>query len=456
MLFGWKSSLAKTLPALFFASLTSTALAQSPDQNTAILDRLDRLEKQNRELLEEIKQLREQVQQAKNAPSASQSSDKTSSTAGERVEVNEHRVEELAQTKVEASQKFPIQLTGMALFNAFLNGRYGGSAQYPVVAGLNEGQYNDGGSFRQSIIGFRFQGPTTYLGGKISGSLYLDLFGGTGQSLNQLVRLRVAKIQVDWPKTTFFFGQDKPLISQREPDSLAQVGVSPLTGAGNPWLWLPQVRWEQRFPLKQKLQWKAETAILQTNEYSNVPSSVTGLIESARPALEARLSAQYKLSEDRMADIGMGVHTSTTHFNGFSVPSRLFTVDWLIKPERWFEFKGLFLRGRNFASLGALGGISVTDINQPLAVGGIGGWSEVRFLATQRLSFNLYGGQQDDQNRYLTAGRIAKNQAYAANMTYLFAPNVLGSFEVGQVRTTYLGIGNRLNNHYDLAIAYLF
>src|SRR4051794_10283867 len=223
MFFGWKSCLAKTLPALLFAFLTSTGLAQSPDQNATILERLDRLEKQNRELLEEIKLLREQVQRSGTTPSAGQPSERPNSTASERVEVNEHRVEELAQTKVEASQKFPIQLAGMALFNAFHNGYYGGGAQYPVVAGLAKGQYSNGGSFRQSIIGLSFHGPNTVLGGKVSGSLYLDLFGGSGESLNQLVRLRIAKIQVDWAKTTLFFGQDKPLISQREPDSLAQV-----------------------------------------------------------------------------------------------------------------------------------------------------------------------------------------------------------------------------------------
>lgn len=445
MLFRQISSWAKTLSALLVL-VSVTALAQSPDQNTAILERLDRLEKQNHELLEEIKQLREQIQK---------STVPASSTEEEQAEVDEHRVEELAQTKVEASQKFPIQLTGMALFNAFLNGRYGGSAQYPVVAALNEGQHNDGGSFRQSIIGLRFQGPSTLLGGKISGSLYLDLFGGSGQGLNQLLRLRIAKIQADWAKTTVFFGQDKPLISQREPDSLAQIGVSPLTAAGNPWLWLPQVRLEQRFPVTPKLLWKAEAAILQTNEYSNVPSSAVSLIESARPAFETRLSARYQRSENQVLEIGTGAHTSTTHFNGFSVPSRLFTVDWFIKPESWLEFKGLFFRGRNFASLGALGGITQIA-KKPLAIGGLGGWAEVRFIPTSRLTFNLYGGQQDDQNRNLLTGSIGKNQAYAANVTYLLAPNVLGSFEVGQVRTTYLGIGNRLNNHYDLAIAYLF
>ncbi|MBV9227387.1 MAG: hypothetical protein JOZ45_08675 [Acidobacteriaceae bacterium] len=445
MLFRWTSPLAKILSALFVLASVA-AWAQSPDGNTAILERLDRLEKQNRELLEEIKQLREQIQKSA-AP--------TNSTGEEKAEVNEHRVDELAQTKVEASQKFPIQLTGMALFNAFLNGRYGGSAQYPVVAGLNEGQYNNGGSFRQSIIGFHFQGPTTLLGGKISGSLYLDLFGGSGQSLNQIVRLRIAKIQADWARTTISFGQDKPLISQREPNSLAQIGVSPLTAAGNPWLWLPQVRLEQRFPVAPKFLWKAEAAILQTNEYSNVPASAMSLIESPRPAFETRVSARYQWNENQTIELGTGAHTSTTHFNGFSVPSRLFTIDWFIKPEGWLEFKGLFFRGRNFASLGALGGLTQVG-TIPLAIGGVGGWSEVRFIPTSRLTFNLYGGQQDDQNRNLLTGMIGKNQAYAANVTYLLAPNVLGSIEVGQVRTTYLGIGNRLNNHYDLAIAYLF
>jgi hypothetical protein len=39
---------------------------------------------------------------------------------------------------------------------------------------------------------------------------------------------------------------------------------------------------------------------------------------------------------------------------------------------------------------------------------------------------------------------------------YRLAPNVIVSLEGGQVRTAYYQIGNRLNDHYDLAIAYLF
>jgi hypothetical protein len=39
---------------------------------------------------------------------------------------------------------------------------------------------------------------------------------------------------------------------------------------------------------------------------------------------------------------------------------------------------------------------------------------------------------------------------------YRLAPNVILSLEALQVRTNYIGSGIRLNNHYDLAVAYQF
>ena len=45
---------------------------------------------------------------------------------------------------------------------------------------------------------------------------------------------------------------------------------------------------------------------------------------------------------------------------------------------------------------------------------------------------------------------------YGANLFYRLAPNVLAGWEVSQIRTTYLGQGIRINNHYDLALAYHF
>jgi hypothetical protein len=39
---------------------------------------------------------------------------------------------------------------------------------------------------------------------------------------------------------------------------------------------------------------------------------------------------------------------------------------------------------------------------------------------------------------------------------YKLAPNVLAALEASQTRMEYLGSLLRLNNHYDLALAYLF
>ena len=64
-----------------------------------------------------------------------------------------------------------------------------------------------------------------------------------------------------------------------------------------------------------------------------------------------------------------------------------------------------------------------------------GGWAQLSFLATPRLTFNLFGGQQDNRDRDLLYYGVDKNQAYAANLMYRLAPNVILSLETGQVRT---------------------
>src|SRR5579863_276641 len=222
--------------------------AQSAPEIREILDRLQKLEDANRALTDEVHSLRQELASAKTTPPAevtAQSQDQTQ----DQINVEKARVDELAQSKVESSQKLPIRITGMALFNAYTNGRYNSGVQNPVIASVNTGDATGGGSLSQSILGLSYNSPQTVLGAKVSGSLNLDFFGGTGSSLGHLVRLRTATISLDWEHTSILVGQDKPIISPRDPTSLAQVGVSPLTGAGNLWLWQPQIRVEQRFNL---------------------------------------------------------------------------------------------------------------------------------------------------------------------------------------------------------------
>lgn len=428
--------------ALTLALAVLPAVAQTPDINT-LLERLERVERENRALTEELRKLRLELEQRRDQPAVLE----------ERVAVVEKRVEEQAQSKVESPQRFPVRLTGMLLFNAYTNGAHGGTSEYPTTAALNPGQRSGGGYMRQSIIGLEFHGPRTIAGGQLSGNIYMDFFAGTQSFLNHLFRIRTGTIQIDWADTTLLFGQEKPIFSPRNPDSLAQVGVSPMTNAGNPWLWQPQVRIEQRFAIADDTAVRAQLGVYQTNEFSSqVPPAFASSLARYRPALQGRVELRH-----RGLEVAPGFHTSTSHVAGTSVPSNALSVDWLFAPLKQLRFTGLVYGGANLAHLGTLRqGVTVLGPRNAIAVRTWGGWAQAAWIPTDRLSFHFMHGQNDDRDRDLRGGGFGKNQNWAANLMYRIAPNVIVAWESSQVRTTYIGFGTRKNNHHDLALAYRF
>jgi hypothetical protein len=431
--------------------------AQEKSEFQQIIDRLDRLEQENRSLTDEVRALRAELAAHPNLP-APPDATTPSPPLEERVTIQERRADEMAQTKVEASQRFPVTLTGMALFNAFLNGRANGGQQDPLTASLSDNRSVGGASMSQSIIGLTFHGPQVWGGGQVNGALYMDLWGGSSSSLNHLVRMRVATVQVDWKNQTVVVGQDKPLISPREPNSLAQVAFSPLTAAGNLWLWQPQVRFEQRFSIGENAGLRAQAGVYQTSEpASSVPPEYQASFSAARPALEGRFEFWRKFGSGGRIEIAPGFHVSQTHVGGVSIPSDLFSIDWMIQPVSKVQFTGTFFQGENTAGIGGLRpGFTIKADSIFQAVGSAGGWAQLSFLATKRLTLNAYSGQESNRAVNLLTGQMTRNFAYAGNGIYHLASNVLFSLEAAQVRTTYLGFPQRLVNHYDLALAYLF
>lgn len=429
--------------------------AQSQPEISAILQRLDRLEKENRELADEVRSLRARLDGAPTAQVAdsAQPSDGVATT-DEKLQIQERRIEELAQSKVESSQKFPVRLTGTALFNAFMNSKQSGGSEYPVVASP-PGMASTGATMRQTILGLEFRGPSTILGGTVHGSVYMDFFGGTA---NQAVRMRTGSIEIDWRSTNLMVGIEKPIFNPREPSSLAQLAVSPLTGAGNLWLWLPQARLEQDLRIGSSSGLRARLGVIQTREAGPYAgSNITGNLEPSRPGLEGRLELFHNLDDDRRIEFASGFHVSQTHIGGFSVASQIFSMDWFANPWRRLEFTGAFYTGQNVTPLGAgyqqgFGGYR----NHVLPVGSMGGWGQATLHLAPRLDLHLFSGQQDDKNSDLDPGRIGKNLLFGGNLYYHLAPNVILGLETTQLRTTYIGQGVRINNHYDLALAYLF
>jgi len=452
---------------LSLIAFSPAAMAQAPPENLPaleqILNRLDRLEQENRQLAEEIRGLRNELAHAReqtgNPPAdAANAGSSQPADLAERMDVQERRLEEQAQTKVESSQHFPVRITGMALFNSFLSSHPNDGLVVPVVAPATNTALTGGATLRQTILGLDFRGPEVFGGGKVHGFVNMDFFGGSGEPYDSLVRLRTAGLEIGWENTTVMFGQDKPLISPREPNSLAQVGLSPLTGAGNLWLWQPQARVEQRFHLDSQTTFRAQAGIFATREeYGYVPRAFSSSFQNVRPALQGRFSLGHSLDDERRIEIGVGFDVSSSHVTGVGVPSRVFSVDGFANPWRKLEFSGEYFRGSNLTNLGGVGqGFTIVKYGDVIPVHADGGWLQMSFLATPRLTFNFFGGEQDNRDRDLQYSGISRNRSYAGNMMYRLAPNVILSLETGQVRTRWLGTGNRLGNYHDLGFAYLF
>jgi hypothetical protein len=429
-----------------------------------LLQRMDALEQENRQLRDEVHALRQDIESAQDTNTAKASPPQTSpstpnqdASLTDRVAVNERRVAEQAQTKVEASQKFPIHLNGALLFNAFTNSNsqeieYG--HWYPLLTGPSL----SGATVRQTLLGLDFQGPTLPGSGRVTGSLTMDFFSGPSTPGDNWLRIRRADISLAWPDRTISVGQDKSLISPYQPDSLAEVGVPPLAGSGNLWLWLPQARYEERFHLDENTGLIGQVAVIQTGEnYQTVSSTYATSLQPARPGLEGRGAFWHKFDETRRIDIGAGFHVSATHVAGSSVPSRIASLDWHVTPFWKFDFTGTMYTGQNVAGLGALGnGFTVLSNGTVQPVHSKGIWGQISAPLTQRLTLNVFAGLEDDRAIYPSRDSIGRNLTYASNLMYHIGPNVVVAFEGLQMRSRYFYGAKQIDNHYDLALGYFF
>ena len=94
--------------------------------------------------------------------------------------------------------------------------------------------------------------------------------------------------------------------------------------------------------------------------------------------------------------------------------------------------------------------------NGLIAIPTRGGWAQLTIRPLSRVSLHWFSGQMDDTNSYLQRGALGKNLVFGGNIFYNLAPNVIVAVEATRTNSTYIGGGTLHNNHYDLALAYLF
>jgi hypothetical protein len=427
-------------PSSSIADKRSVELEQKMESiSSALVVANQRLE-QSRQEIEELRQqlvvIRRQLASAQTAPTESPApanatnSAKTTADAiedlQERQQTTEAQVKVHDQIKIESASKYPLRVTGLILFNSFINRGGVDNIDLPEAAintqANTTGNGSAGASFRQTILGLEGDGPRV-AGARTSAHVDLDFFGGLAYSSYATsagtVRMRTASVDLDWDHDSIQAGMVAPLISPLSPTSYAMVAEPGLAGAGNLWTWAPQLRYAHQVPLQsgRRLQlefglWDPPTAGYSTNELFRAPSPGEA---SKQPGYESRVSYGTFAGEHPF-QIGVGGYYSRQSYPGStSVDSWATTADWRVPLGIHFEVSGEGYRGR---ALGGLGGGAYKDVlfgiysptgrSAYRGLDAIGGWTQFKARFSRAIEAN---------------GSIGLDDAYASNFhEFTFPP----------------------------------
>lgn len=357
------------------------------------------------------------------------------------------RVDEQAQDKVESNLKYRVKLSGMVLLNAFGVSGQVDNIDVPTVAlpHTPDGPSGSvGASFRQSMIGITGIGPQI-LGADTVGDIQMDFFGGepSGYAANTagLVRLRLARLRLNWTHTSAFGGIDVPLFAPNTPTSYMAVGIPTFASSGNLWTWTPTLGVEQRVDIGRS-QFRIDAGIMDPPTYARQNFAVrtpTAQEASRQPTYAVRLS-ENSTGERYPLSLGIsGIYSPERFEGGTTVSGWGATADWRFPVLSHAEVSGAFFVGKG---IDAFGGVPspvppAQDYNyyaiaspalEQLTM--TGGWTQLKIRVNSRNEFNAgigVGGRNSAQFRDVQLLDLAalgnlspRNEMFFVN--YIFRP----------------------------------
>jgi hypothetical protein len=367
-----------------------------------------------------------------------------------------------SQSSVKTRSRLSLEFNGRVLVSAFSNSRRVNNVDVPLFVrpdtanGLPQG--GGGMSIRQTQFGLAITADRV-IGGTFHGDLDVDFFGGqqpsSGGRTFPLLRLRVARAQITWKYGEFLVGQESPLVSGVNPVSLASVGTPGFVGAGNLWLWLPQVRagLETGGPVSLGIQ-GAVLAPMSGDPQSLFDTDNDIAERSKRPFLEGRVHLKWG-SDELAGDIGAGIHRGWFATKGDSLlVSDAYTIDARVPLARWLELRGEGYDGKGMRSLG--GGA----IGQGFGINGVvirsrGAWGQINLKPSLRVVFGGGYGVDDPRDEDLLPGSRLKNTAIEGHLHIRPAGPLVIGLEYRRLETSY-AIGKLVNDHLNIAFGFEF
>ncbi len=382
--------------------------------------------------------------------------------AEEAIKLLQQQLAGQAQSAVKTRSRLSLEFHGLVLATGFSNTRRVNNVDDPqfvrpdTANGLPQG--GAGLAIRQTSIGLAVTDPEV-LGGNFVGDLDVDFFGGqqpsSGGRTFPLLRLRTARARISWKYGEFEVGQDSPLIAGVNPVSLGALGTPEFVGAGNLWLWLPQIRIGVETGGGVSLGIQGAVLAPVSGDASGAFDTDNDIAEkSSRPYFEGRVHVRWG-SDEMAGDIGVGIHQGWFATKGDSLlQNQAFTVDAKIPLTSWLELRG---EGYDGKGMRALGGGAVGQLFTPIGapVRSRGAWGQVNIKPTPRVTLGGGYGFDDPRDEDLGAGARLKNEATSVHLHLRpVGPLVLG-FEYRRIQTTYAA-GKLANDHFNLAFGFEF
>ena len=358
--------------------------------------------------------------------------------------------------------KRTVEFTGTVLINGFYNSARTNNSDVPVFADTDAtGVTGGSATMRQTRLGVFVNDPDV-LGGSFSGEVDMDFFGGQqpapGNRTFPLIRLRRAIGTVQWNHMQLMFGQETPLVSDRNPRSLASVGVPDFSTAGNLWFWLPQVRVtaEYGYTLRLAVQGAVLAPISGAIQGATATQPDSGE-RTGRPYLEGRVRLGWGPVDDP-SEVAIGGHLGWLKglYNGGTdslIQSRAITLDTRIKlgPAELIgeAFSGQAISGLGGGGIGQYAGIGGAAVHTK------GGWGQLN--VRPRPAWMVGGGCGIDDPRdsdVLATGRF-RNFVCEGHVHWSPPGPLIFGFEFRRLDTRYSS-GDYKVNHLNLAAGYHF
>ena len=366
-----------------------------------------------------------------------------------------------------ASQEPDIEASvhGLILMNAFHttdNVNNSDVPQFAIPAGAAspEGS-SSSATVRQSRV-TAFALLPEFAGGALRGELDVDFFGGqqpsSGGRTFPLLRVRRAMAEVTWNRVALLVGQESPPIAAVSPSSIASVGFPDFAGAGNLWLWIPQVRLSADLPTRGSLRLGAEVSALAptSGEPQGAFATQPDIAErSGRPYLQGRVRGRWGQGE-QLGEVSAGGHYGwILDATGRRVPSKALAVSvWTPLGPR-LDLRAEAFTGQALAGLGG-GGVGQNMVRDGVPVRASGGWVQLNVRPSSQWEIGGGGGIDDPDDEDLVEASRLRNVAVEGHITWRRLPAVVG-LEVRHLSTRYREpVGDLTATHVNLGMGFEF